>query len=316
MPDFIPVSVRARDLTKRYGSVVALGGVSFEAGAGEILGLLGPNGAGKTTALECILGLRRPDSGSVTIGGVDVGGRPGDAKQVIGAVLQSAALQDKITPRKALGLFASFYSRAAGVGGLIDRFGLADKADATFDSLSGGLRQRLFLALAFVNNPSVVVLDEPTAGLDPGSRRDLHDIIAGMRESGRTVLLSTHDLDEAQDLCDRVAILDGGRIVAAARPSELIAASRAPARVWVRTRDPLGEARLSGIDGVSACRRKGEGWLLETGRAGDTIAALARSVQGAGDEFIELRIVRPSLEDVFLALTGRTWEGADERDDR
>jgi ABC-2 type transport system ATP-binding protein len=203
--------------------VEALRGVSFEIGKGEIFGLLGPNGAGKTTALECILGLRRPDSGSVEIEGVDALAHPEEARQRVGALLQGGALQDKITPRRALGLFASFYREPEGVDALIERFGLGEKSDSAFDTLSGGQRQRLFLALAFVNNPELVVLDEPTAGLDPNSRRELHDSIVGMRGAGRTVLLSTHDLDEAHRLCDRIGILDRGRIVSMGRPGDLVA---------------------------------------------------------------------------------------------
>jgi ABC-2 type transport system ATP-binding protein len=216
-------SVRVRDLARRYGPVEALRGVTFEITRGEIFGLLGPNGAGKTTALECILGLRRPDSGSIEIEGVDAVALPLEAKQRVGALLQAATLQDKITPRRVLGLFASFYREAAEVESLIERFGLKEKSNSAFDTLSGGQRQRLFLALAFVNNPGLLILDEPTAGLDPMSRRDLHALIAGMRDSGRTVLLSTHDLGEAQLLCDRVGIIDRGRIVALGRPDDLIA---------------------------------------------------------------------------------------------
>jgi ABC-2 type transport system ATP-binding protein len=222
MTSATPTSVRVRDLARRYGPVEALRGVTFEIARGEIFGLLGPNGAGKTTALECILGLRRPDSGSIEIEGIDAVAHPHEAKQRVGALLQAAMLQDKITPRRALGLFASFYREAADVESLIERFGLVEKSDAAFGTLSGGQRQRLFLALAFVNNPRLVVLDEPTAGLDPKSRRDLHASIAGMRDSGRTVLLSTHDLEEARQLCDRIGIVDRGRIVALGRPDELI----------------------------------------------------------------------------------------------
>ena len=162
----------------------AVRGVSFEVASGEIFGLLGPNGAGKTTTLECLLGLRRPDAGAITIDGIDVAAHPAQARRRVGAQLQAATLQDKITPRQALGLFAAFYREPAPVGDLLERFALAARADAPFDSLSGGQRQRLFLALAFVNQPRLLVLDEPTAGLDPQARRELHGLIAGLRTAG------------------------------------------------------------------------------------------------------------------------------------
>ncbi|HEY4990151.1 MAG TPA: ABC transporter ATP-binding protein, partial [Opitutaceae bacterium] len=196
MPAPNPASVCVRDLSRRYGPVEAIRGVGFDAYPGEIFGLLGPNGAGKSTTLECILGLRRPDSGSIHLDGVDALAHPREAKQICGAQIQGATLQDKITPRRALELFGSFFRHPAGVEELIKAYGLSEKSDAPFDSLSAGQRQRLFLALAFVNRPSIVVLDEPTAGLDPRSRRELYDVIRGLRESGRTVILSTHDLGE------------------------------------------------------------------------------------------------------------------------
>ncbi len=303
----MPASVSVRDLARRYGTVEALRGISFDVEAGEIFGLLGPNGAGKTTALECILGLRRPDSGAVSIGGIDALARPEEAKQLVGALIQAATLQDRITPRKALGLFGAFYSAPADVGGLIAQFGLTSKADAPFDSLSGGQRQRLFLALAFVNNPSLVVLDEPTAGLDPRSRRELHDLIAGMRAAGRTVLLSTHDLEEANSLCDRIAILDRGSIVATARPRDLISAFHSRAGIEVRTARPLEESRMLSLAGVTECRLHEGTWKLGTANVNETLVALAKCVEEGGNEFVDLRIVRPSLEDVFLSLTGRAW---------
>ena len=207
MSEPAPASIRVRDLSKRYDAVEAVRGISFDVAAGEIFGLLGRNGAGKTTTLECLLGLRRADAGAIAIAGIDTLAEPQRAKQLVGAQLQAATLQDKITPREALKLFASFYRAPAAIGELIEQFALAEKADAPFDSLSGGQRQRLFLALAFVNRPQIVVLDEPTAGLDPQARRELHQLIAGVRASGRTVLLSTHDLDEAHQLCDRIGIL-------------------------------------------------------------------------------------------------------------
>jgi ABC-2 type transport system ATP-binding protein len=316
MPAPVPASVRVRDLARRYGTVEALRGISFDAAAGEIFGLLGPNGAGKTTALECVLGLRRPDSGSISIAGTDVLARPDDAKRITGALIQAATLQDRITPRRALELFSSFYGSPVGAGRLLGQFGLEAAAGAPFGSLSGGQRQRLFLALAFVNNPSLLVLDEPTAGLDPLARRELHAMISGMRESGRTVLLSTHDLAEAQGLCDRVAILDQGRIVAEARPSELVAGSRSGSSIEVATARPLEESRLLALPGVTGCRRRDGGWVLGTCDVNATITALVRSVESDGNEFLDLRVVRPSLEDVFLSLTGRAWPAGQEEGGR
>lgn len=307
MPESQPVSVRVRDLARRYGPIEALKGVSFDVAPGEVFGLLGPNGAGKTTALECILGLRRPDSGAITIAGIDALARPQEAKQLLGAQIQAATLQDKITPRRALGLFASFYRRHADVAELIGRFRLAEKADEPFDSLSGGQRQRLFLAIAFVNNPGLVVLDEPTAGLDPLSRRELHGIISEMRDAGRTVLLSTHDLGEAQVLCDRIGILDHGSLVAAGSPAELTQACGTPSSVQVRAKGPLDGARIGALAGVTAARREGDLWVLGTGDVNATVVGLVGLLEADGNEILELRIARPSLEDVFLSVTGRPW---------
>ncbi len=308
MPDPIPTSVRVRDLSKRYGSVQAVQGIALDAFAGEIFGLLGPNGAGKTTTLECILGLRRPDSGSIEVNGIDAVAKSRDARRICGAQIQAANLQDKITPRRALELFASFYSGHAEVVGLIGRFGLSSKADAPFDTLSAGQRQRLFLALAFVNNPSIVVLDEPTSGLDPLARRELHELIAEIRESGRTVLLSTHDMAEAHLLCDRVGILDGGRMAAAGTVGELIAKHGASSRVQFRTRKPLEGAQLLSLPGVKACGCDAGIWSLSTSSVNETVVGLIAAVGAGGNELLELQILRPTLEDAFLAVTGRRWQ--------
>ena len=231
-------AVSVAGLSKRYGVTEAVSCVSFEVGAGQIFGLLGPNGAGKTTTLECILGLRQPDAGSIRIDGSDLRTHAARAKLLVGAQLQAATLQDKITPRQALELFGSFYPQPFAGDELLARFGLEDKADAPFATLSGGQRQKLFLALALVNRPTLLVLDEPTAGLDPQSRRTLRALIGDMRTEGRTVLLSTHDLEEAAQLCDRVAIMDGGRMIAIAPPAELIGRAKSPTRVIVRTAPP------------------------------------------------------------------------------
>jgi len=307
--------IHVRDLTKRYDPVTAVRAAGFVVAPGEIFGLLGLNGAGKTTIIECLLGLREPDSGSIHVGGIDVRTHPLAARRLVGAQLQSAALQDKITPRQALGLFASFYPEAADPAELLERFNLSAQSDAPFDTLSGGQRQRLFLALALVNRPAVLVLDEPTAGLDPPSRRELHQLIKGMKSSGCTVLLSTHDLEEAHQLCDRIGILHEGRIIAAATPDQLIARSTARPRLTFRPRRPLDATTLAALPGRASHQPQGDGWVIHTNDLNGTISALVQQLQAAGNEMLDLQIHRPSLEDVFLELTGRAWSefGAEDK---
>src|SRR5262245_54135619 len=244
-------AVVVRDLHKRYGDAHAARGVSFDIAPREVFGLLGPNGAGKTTTVECVIGLREPDEGRIEVCGMDARRRPHDVKQKIGAALQTTALQDKITAREALGLFGAFYRERAEPQELLARFALTEKADAAFDTLSGGQRQRLALALAFVNKPEIVFLDEPTSGLDAQSRRDLHGAIRQMREDGHTVLVTTHDIDEAQQLCDRVAIIDRGRVIAIGAPRDLIGCSSAVPSVTLVTSRPLDRAFLERLPGVS-----------------------------------------------------------------
>ena len=292
-------------LVKHFGPVVAVRGVSFEVAPGEILGLLGPNGAGKTTTLECILGLLRPDGGSVSFGGVDSAAFPAKARQRVGAQLQSTFLQDKIRPREALDLFGAFYPRGPGTDELIARFGLVEKADASFDSLSGGQRQRLGLALAFVNDPQFIVLDEPTAGLDPQARRDLRQMISACRASGKTIVLSTHSTEEAHQLCDRVAIIDHGVIIASAAPEELMARAKALPRIIVRAARPISASRMESLDGVAETRAVENGWDLGTADINRTIAGLMGALESEGNPLMDLQIRRPSLEDVFIELTGR-----------
>ncbi len=296
--------VNVRDLSKRYGSVEAVRSVSFEVQAGEIFGLLGPNGAGKTTTIECLLGLREPDAGLLEVCGFDARRQSRAAKQKLGAALQSTALQDKITPREALALFASFYRQPALPAALLERFALADKADARFETLSGGQRQRLALALAFVNHPEVVLLDEPTTGLDPQSRRDLHVAIRRMKEDGCTVLLTTHHLDEAEQLCDRVAIIDHGRIIATGRPRELIAQSRGELSITLVTNSPVAAARLATVTGIDQLHIEDNVATFRTREATPALAALTRLLQEDRIEIVQLQVRKASLEEVFLALTG------------
>jgi len=300
----MPGKIVLRDLVKRYGPVEAVRGVSFEVANGEIFGLLGPNGAGKTTTLECVIGLRQPDGGSISLCGIDAASGHDEIKRRIGAVLQSTALQDAITPREALKLFGAFYEKRADVEQLITRFSLAEKADARFESLSGGQKQRLALALAFVNEPEVLFLDEPTAGLDPQSRRELHQSILKMKQEGITVLLTTHYIEEAHLLCDRIAIIDHGRIVALGRPEELIAQSKALPRIALRTAQPLDKAQLRQLPSVADVEPADGGTMIKTANVGRAVVEIAQFIDVQKNELLDLQVHRPSLEDVFIELTG------------
>jgi ABC-2 type transport system ATP-binding protein len=306
--------VVVQNLEKRYGDVHAVRGVSFEILDGEIFGLIGPNGAGKTTTVECVLGLREPDAGSIEVCGIDARRHPRAVKEKIGAALQTTALQDKITPREALGLFGAFYRERAEPASLLDRFGLTDKADAPFDALSGGQRQRLALALAFVNRPDLVFLDEPTAGLDPQSRHELHEDIARMKGDGHTVLLTTHYLDEAEKLCDRVAIIDRGQIVASGTPRELVAASTAIPTVTLSTmQQPQPEwfAELPGLQNLELLDGLAR---FGTTRVNAAIAELMHRLDGLGIETSGLRVQKADLEQIFLQLTSESrTAGSDPR---
>jgi ABC-2 type transport system ATP-binding protein len=300
----VSAKVVVRDLEKRYGDVHAARGVSFEIEDGEIFGLLGPNGAGKTTTLECVVGLRVPDSGHIEICGIDARRHPRDVKQRIGATLQTTALQGRITPREALRLFGSFYRVHAEPDALLERFALAEKADAAFDTLSSGQQQRLALALAFVNSPELVFLDEPTAGLDAQTRRELRSQVADMKQHGHTVLLTTHDLAEAQEICDRIAIINHGRIVATGAPRELTARSAALATVSLWTSAPVDADALARFPGVQDVVCEGLHAHFRTADAGQTLAVLTQWLREQGIGVTEMHVQKATLEDVFLELTG------------
>ena len=295
--------VRVTGLRKRYGANEALRGVDFTLQAGEIFGLLGPNGAGKTTTLECVLGLREPDAGNVEICGLDARRFPREVKRKLGAALQSTALQDKITPREALDLFGAFYSEPEPTLRLLERFDLVAKADAAFETLSGGQRQRLALALAFVHRPEVVILDEPSTGLDPQARHELHAEIRRMKLDGYTVLLSTHQLDEAAALCDRVAIIDQGRIVATGTPHELVSTAAGGQAVRFTASQLMDPAALTRLPGLRALRCEGLSGYFETDEAAPVVTALLALLAAQGATLWELEVKRSSLEDVFLKLT-------------
>lgn len=299
-------TLRVGNLQKSYGIVHAVRGLSFEAHAGQILGLLGPNGAGKTTTLECIIGLRQADAGEIFIDNLDARRAPRAVKEKIGVALQNTALPDKITPREALKLFASFYRNPAGTRELISRFSLDEKADARFETLSGGQKQRLAVALALVNNPSILFLDEPTSALDPQSRRGLHDAIRALRDQGKTIVLTTHYIEEAQQLCDRVEIIDHGQIIASGRPDELVAASRMSPQVILTTSRPIDLSRLPQLAGASQPRVNETTLAMQSTQPGRTVIDLIKWLESdSGNELQDLHIQKPTLEDVFIEKTGR-----------
>lgn len=299
----MPAIVTVRELRKKYGPVAAVDGMSFTIEPGEIFGLLGPNGAGKTTTLECLIGLRDPDAGVVEVCGLDARRNAAAVKQKIGVALQSTALPDQITPAEALRLFGAFYSVRAEPSALLERFGLRDKADARFVTLSGGQKQRLALALAFVNRPELVILDEPTTGLDPQSRRALHADIERMKQDGYTVLLTTHYLDEAEQLCDRVAIVDRGQLVAIGSPRELMARANTQQSVVLVTARPVPQTRLALLPAIEGLHCAGNEARFRTIDAIATLAALTRVLDGEQVEIIDLHVTKGSLEELFLGLT-------------
>jgi ABC-2 type transport system ATP-binding protein len=294
--------VDVRHLRKSYGNVTALRDLNLQIDAGEIFGLLGANGAGKTTAVECMVGLRDADEGEILIGGSDIRRQSTKAKQRIGVVLQSTALPDQITPAEALALFGGLYHRRTPASALLKRFGLTVQANARFGSLSGGQRQRLALALAFVNQPSLVVLDEPTNGLDAPARRELHDDILQIKSEGHTVLITTHDLGEAERLCDRVAILDHGHVVAVGSPRELIERATGHHTITLQTDRAVDRNALAKLAGVSKVSSDGLTAHLSTNDSTRTLQALLPLLAGAHAELVDLHLRRASLEEVFLDL--------------
>jgi ABC-2 type transport system ATP-binding protein len=302
----MPPKVSVRDLKKRYDNVEAARGVSFEIQDGEIFGLIGPNGAGKTTTVECVIGLREPDGGTIEVCGIDARRQPRAVKEKIGAALQTTALQDKITPREALSLFATFYPRREEPAALLEKFSLLDKADVAFDTLSGGQRQRLALALAFVNKPELVFLDEPTAGLDPQSRRELHGEIARMKRDGHTILLTTHYLNEAESLCDRVAIINRGVIVATGTPQEIVATSKAVPTIELTTTEALEREWLLAVPGVESLECEGFTVRFRSATTHATVADVLKRLDARGIPIVELHVRKATLEDVFLDLTTST----------
>jgi ABC-2 type transport system ATP-binding protein len=295
--------IEVRNLRKRYPNHLAVDDVSFEVSDGEIFGILGPNGAGKTTTVECVSGLRAPDSGTVRVTGIDPQRDRDALRQVLGAQLQSAELPDKIAVWEAMDLYASFYANPADWNELLERVGLGDKRNTRFAKLSGGQRQRLSVALALVGRPKIAVLDELTTGLDPQARRDTWELVEQVRESGVTIVLVTHFMEEAERLCDRVALIDEGRVVATDTPAGLIAQVGGAQRLRFRPSAPFTDDLLLALPEVNEVARSGEQVVVTgTGNLAPAVTlALAQHQVVPGD----LRIEQATLDDAFLALTGR-----------
>ena len=296
------------DFRKSYGSVRAVNGISFAVHRGEIFGLLGPNGAGKTTTLECLEGLRSADAGTLRIMDIDPQREAGKLRNIVGVQLQSSALPKHVTVRESLQFFCAYHGVEPRYE-LLDRFDLAEKSGAQYYSLSAGQQRRLALALAIAHDPDVVFLDEPTAGLDVASRRELHAALTEEQESGRTIILSTHDMAEAETLCTRVAILLKGAIVSIGTPEELTATGSGYTKVSVRTTDSvlLGSEYLP--PGAVSRSAKEPYLVCFTGDTAATVAHILMRIAETNDTLLDLRVERPSLEERFLELTGESAGG-------
>jgi ABC-2 type transport system ATP-binding protein len=303
------IAIEVRDLYKTYGSKKAVTGVSFAVKRGEIFGILGPNGAGKSTTLEMIEGLREPDKNpatTLTVDGLNVRDKKqrDELHQRIGLQLQTSSLFDELTVSENLNMLAMFYRKARPVKDLLQEFSITEKANARLDTLSGGQKQRLALAAALVNDPAVVFLDEPTTALDPQARRDVWDSIRRLQNAGKTIILTTHYMEEAEKLCERVAIMDNGVIVALNTPEQLIR-QYAPEHV-ITCRTNGTKANLAALSAVSKVTHSDEGTAtIYTNNLAVTLAALIEHAKSDGIHLEELSTRSSSLEDVFLNLTGR-----------
>jgi len=292
-------------IRKAYGRTVAVDNVSFEVVEGEIFGLIGPNGAGKTTTMECVEGIRTPERGSISVLGLDPFADVYALQNRIGVQLQEAQLQKRIKVWEVVDLWASLYKTSVDGPALLEQLGLAEKQNAWFMTLSGGQKQRLFIALALINDPEVVFLDELTTGLDPQARRAIWDLVRGIRDRGKTVFMTTHLMEEAERLCDRVAIIDRGRIIDTDTPAALVARHCPERSVLLATAHPEAAARFAAMAGSTSVTRRGEHYRIE-GRGEGFVSAVIRCVAEHHIEVTDFRTEIPTLEDVFLRITGHS----------
>ncbi|MBD3218373.1 MAG: ATP-binding cassette domain-containing protein [candidate division Zixibacteria bacterium] len=298
--------VQVKDLRKNYNSLKAVDCVSFGIEKGEVFGLLGPNGAGKTTTVEIMEGLRKASGGEVSINGYNPQKNDFRLKQILGVQLQKSAMEEKIKAREALQLFGSYYKKSIPVDELLELVGLSEKKNTYFENLSGGQQQRLSLAIALVNDPDMVFLDEPTTGLDAQARRSIWDIINKLRSEEKTILLTTHYIEEAEYLCDRVSIIDHGKIIAEGTPRQLIDNSGISHRIDFKTENPVKDDTLSQLSekhGKVDFER--DTYSMKSDQAGKPLIDLIKLLEKEGNELTDLHLERPTLEDVFIKLTGR-----------
>lgn len=301
--------VEVESLVKRYGSLAAVDDVTFSVEEGEVFGVLGPNGAGKTTTVEMIEGLRKPDSGSIRVLGIDTLREPERIKELIGVQLQTTSLYDRIRVKEAVDLFGGYYRRAIPTATLLDEVSLTDKTNSYVSELSGGQRQRLALALALVNDPGMVFLDEPTTGLDPQARRSVWGTIAGLRQKGKTIILTTHYMEEAEKLCRRVAIMDHGKIITLDTPDALIAGAGLDSRIEL---DDVPEALRSALERTDLPVRvseDGDKMILHTKKSSQVLKEITRVATEHDIDLGSISVQKATLEDVFLTLTGRQLRG-------
>ncbi len=301
--------IQVQHLRKTYGKTVAVEDLSLEVKEGEIFGMVGPNGAGKTTTIECLEGMRAFDGGEIKILGLDPVRQERELRYVIGTQLQKSQLPDQLTVGEVLDLFASFYPNPVPWPALVERLGLSEKKNSWVSKLSGGQLQRVFIALALINRPKLVFLDELTTGLDPQARRSIWDLVREIRAGGCTVFLTTHFMEEAELLCDRVAIMDHGKIVALDSPAALVSKLGADSRVLFTTSHAFDPESLQALDGVTRVEREGDR-VIVYGRAAQSgkqalISEVANWLSAQGAAFSDIRMEQPNLEDVFLQLTGR-----------
>ncbi|HLH02292.1 MAG TPA: ABC transporter ATP-binding protein [Bryobacteraceae bacterium] len=300
-------AIEARGLTKRYGAVEAVRGIDLAVETGEVFGLLGPNGAGKTTTVEILEGLRPRTSGEVSVLGFDPAVNSREVKNQIGVCLQATNLPDKMKTHEALELFDAFYDRHTDRDKLLKRLQLWEKRDAFYKTLSGGQKQRVALALALLNDPAILFLDEPTTGLDPQVRHEIHTIIEELKAAGKTILLTTHYIEEAERLCDRVAIIDGGKIIEQGKPREIQQRVLGLTVVEVTASAPIPPENLPPLVQGAKCSFADNGRTisLQTDEPAAAVVELVRYVDGCGLKLADIHLKRPTLEDVFIELTGK-----------